>query len=173
MRKYFIFVLSALLVLGFAYQARAEQSSSSASGKVYVDNQVFTIAYNSGALDISGNSVVVLDVGNSTRGSTMGSYIDTTTTADNKMVFGVADGTIGVGSTGRVCIRGPHLVNIRSSMASAIASGDIITSSTVVGAGGEGATSDGTASGQLGRALEAGTITGGPIWVYIDPKVHQ
>lgn len=129
MKKLFIVLLSALFIFGIAYQVRAEQSSSSASGTNYYDNQVYTIGYNNSGADISSNSLVVIDT-TGTAGSTLGAYITTTTTQGHNFVFGVTDEVIADGTSGRICIRGPHkvLVNTAPSIA-----GATMISSTVAG----------------------------------------
>ena len=113
MKKINIIVLSALLVLGLAFQVRAEQSPSSATGTRYYDNQVFTMAYNNSGSDISSNNVVILDISGTDVAdeTTLGAYITTTTTADSVYVFGVThDPNCVAGTSCRVCIRGPHKV---------------------------------------------------------------
>ena len=92
MKKIFFIVLSALLLLGIT-QAWAEMSPSAVSGTSYLDNQVYTIMYNNSGTNIAKNAVVILDT-TGTAGSTLGSYITTTTSAGSQYVIGVTDEAI-------------------------------------------------------------------------------
>ena len=181
MKKLSIFVISALLVLGLTAQVRAEQSPATASGKVYTDNQVFTMAYNNSGADITSNSIVILDT-SGTAGSTLGAYITTSTSADNKYVFGVTeDATCSSGTSCRVCIRGPHKVWLTIAGAGAMSAGNIVSQSTTAGRGTTYSQSDGTAGGYLGTALAVtsgtysyGSLDGNDIWwVWINPQIHK
>ncbi len=174
MKKLCIFVISALLVLGIAYQARAEMSPSSATGKSYLDNQVFTIAYNNSGVAITSNAVVILDV-TGTAGSTLGAYITTSATPDSPYNFGVTDETIAIGSTGRVCIRGAHKVW----MTATPTAGQKVTNGATAGKG-TASTTTTTGAGTVGVALAvtSGTSTGGGTdgtdiwWVFVRPMVQ-
>lgn len=170
MRKISLFVLSALLVLGLSAQVRAEQSPSSATGSSFRDNQVFTYCYNNSGSDIQSNNVVVLDT-SATKGSTLGAYITTSTTADDVYVFGITDETILAGTSGRIVIRGPHQVLDADYTHAA---GALLATSTTAGTTTTYSTSDGTAGGVLGQVI--GTPGGlGPCyaWVWVDPQVHK
>ncbi len=167
--KKFIFVLSALLVLGI-YQARAEQSPQTATGERLQDNQVFTIAYNNSGSDIQSNNVVVLD-STATENTTLGSYITTSTTADDYRVFGVTDETIVAGESGRVCIRGPHRVLDTDTTHAAAA---ILAASGTAGKSTTYSTSDGTAGGYLGHVIGATSALGADYaWVWVNPQIHK
>lgn len=172
MKKFYIIVLSALLVLGFAIQARAESSATAFSGKVDDEQQVFTVAYNSGTTEVSKGDVVILD-STATEGSTLGAYVTTTTTADNKLVFGVADETISASEVGRVCIRGPHGVNLEAGGSYAV--GDMLAASSTEKMAEEYATSDGTLGGYLGIILVAvsDNTDNSERIAWINPQVHK
>lgn len=113
MKKLYLFIFSALMILGLSTQVRAEMSPSTATGKSYLDNQVFTMAYNNSGSDITSNAIVILDT-SATAGSTLGAYITTDTAGDSNLVIGVTDETIANGSVGRICIRGAHKVWMNS-----------------------------------------------------------
>ena len=174
MRKISLFVLSALLVLGIAYQARAEQSPVSAAGNSYLDNQVFTLVHNNSGAVITSNAIVILDI-TGTAGSTLGSYITTSTTADSPYVFGVTDEPLAIGAIGRVCIRGPHKVW----MTATPTAGQNITNGTTAGKG-TASTTTTTTAGHIGVALAvtSGTKTlgsddGSDIWwVQVNPHTQ-
>jgi hypothetical protein len=173
MKKFSIFILFALLVLGFSAQVRAEMSPSSATGTSYLDNQVLTVAYNNSGSDITSKSIVILDT-SATAGSTLGAYITTTSTADSKMVIGVIeDPTCTAGTSCRVAIRGPHAVWFTRTGAASLAEGDLVSTSTTAGRATEYSTSDGTAGGILGRALKASSTDGDIWWVWLEPKIHK
>ena len=173
--KKLIFVISALFVFGIAYQARAEMSPSAVAGNSYLDNQVFTIMYNNSGSSITSNAVVALDV-TGTAGSTLGSYI-TTVSTDSPYVIGVTDETIADGSTGRVCIRGPHKAWFV--MGSEPTAGQNITAATTAGRAAASTTTT-TAAGHVGVALAvtSGTYThdsadGSDIWwIWVNPHTQ-
>jgi hypothetical protein len=168
--KKFYFVLSALLVLGFAVQARAETSSTAYTGKDYTENEVFIYAYNNSGSSIQSNGVVIIDT-SGTAGSTLGAYITTTSTADSVYVCGVTDETIADGAVGRVCVKGPHLVMYTSSTHTA---GTIAATSTTAAQATTYSTADGIAGGQLGVVIGATSALGTRYaWVYIRPNVHK
>lgn len=171
MKKFYIIVLSALLVLGLSIQARAEFGASAYTGKRYEEQQVLTVAYNSSSSELSKGDVVILDI-TGTAGSTLGAYVTTTTTADDKYVFGVAHETIGAGAVGTFCVRGPHEVNLENN--GLYAAGDIIAASSTEKMAEEYSTSDGTAGGKLGwiPAAYTGTDYSERI-AWIDPYVHK
>ncbi len=169
MKKLCIFVISALLVLGIAYQARAEMSPQTAGG-TYLDNQVYTMAYNNSGSSITSYAVVVLDT-SATEKTTLGAWITTTTTADDYRVFGVTDQTIAAGTSGRVCIRGPHRV-LDTDSTHALAA--ILATSTTAAQTTTYATSDGTVGGQLGVVIGATSDLGSNYcWVWVNPQVHK
>ncbi len=168
MRKLSLFVLSALLVLGLSAQVWAEMSPSSATGTSYLDNQVFTIAYNNSGSDITSNSIVILDT-SATAGSTLGAYITTTATADSNLALGITDETITSGTSGRVCIRGAHRVWMNS-VSGSLAGYQIATSTTA----GKAKVSTGTTNGnatlgtQLGATATTDSYYGTDVWwVYL------
>lgn len=165
MKKFSIFVISALLILGIISPVWAEQSSSTASGKRYEENQVFTIAYNNSTSDMVSNAVVIIDT-TGTVGSTLGAYITTTTTADSPYVFGVTDEAIAASQSGRVCIRGPHYVR---HLGTATA-GDLSATSGVAGVARVYATADATAGGYLGRIIAG---AGNDVLVWVNPQGHK
>src|SRR3990167_4872155 len=136
-------MLSALLLLGLtSLQVWAETSP-----KAYEDHlrsqQTFVEVYNTGPATIAANSPIILDP-NATLGSTLGERVLTTTTTDSVFVFGVADESISSGTMGRVCIRGPHKIQVNSSERSVFPSGAILATSTTQGQAAPYATADGT-----------------------------
>ncbi len=171
MNKLFIIVLSALLVFGIS-QARAEQSPSSATGSSYLDNQVYTVAYNNSGATIQSYAVVVLDT-SATEKTTLGAYITTSTTADDYRVFGVTAGgeTCASGTNCRVIIRGPARV-LDTDATHAVAA--ILAASGTTAQATTYSTSDGTAGGYLGHVIGA-TSDLGPnyCWVWVNPQIHK
>ena len=163
MKKIFFIVLSALLLLGIT-QAWAEMSPSAVSGTSYLDNQVYTIMYNNSGTNIAKNAVVILDT-TGTAGSTLGSYITTTTSAGSQYVIGVTDEAIATASTGRICRRGPHLVNT----ATGETTGATLTTSTTAGKADTG-TSTSNQYGYLGVNL--GNSDTNVYWVWVNPSVQ-
>lgn len=167
MRKLSLFVLSALLVLGFTLQARAESSATAYTGKRFEEQQVFVFSYNNSGAEIQSNSVVILDI-SATAGSTLGTYITTTTNTDSSYVFGVADETIGIGEVGKICVRGPHTVWIASNDTAAE---DTLGTYTPAGKA-ETTTTTSNKDGILGVALAQDTSANGGEdiwWAWINP----
>lgn len=108
MKKFIYGFIAALFVFGFMSQARAELSAQSYSAQnIAEENQVYTYMYNQGA-NITSNSLVCIDT--TAPAAYTGSYIATTTTANDARVIGVTDEVILSNSTGKVCVRGPHKV---------------------------------------------------------------
>jgi len=170
MKKLLVLCLFVSVLLVFNSQVWAEQSSQTANGRVYVDNQVFTMAYNNSGSEIQSNNVVILDT-TGTAGSTLGAYITTSTTADDYRVFGVTDETIATGAVGRVVIRGPHEVLDADSTHAAAA---ILACSTTAGVTTTYSTSDGTTGGYLGHVVGASSDLGpNYAWVWINPQIHD
>ena len=170
MRKLFTILVSALLVLGISIQARAEQSTSTFTGKRFEEQQVFVYAYNNGSTEVQSYGVVIIDT-DGTAGSTLGTYIENTTDADDELVFGVAAETIAVGSVGKVCVRGPHEVYDDDST-HAVSS--ILSSSTTANRTATYSTADATVGGFLGLVIGA-TSSLGPdyAWIWVRPQVHK
>lgn len=170
MRKLFIVLVSALLVLGLSIQARAEQSTSTFTGERYEEQQVFVYAYNNGSTEIQSYGIVIIDT-DGTAGSTLGTYIENTTDADDELVFGVAAETIAVGAVGKVCIRGPHEV-FDDDTTHAVSS--IISSSSTANVSQTYATSDATVGGYAGLVIGATSSLGGRYcWIWVNPQVHK
>ena len=168
MRKLF---LIAAFVLAFTGIVKAENSAQSYDANIKAQ-QVFVGGYAYAA--ITKNQVVVLDVSNSTNGTTKGAYVNTTATTDSVYVLGVADEDIATGTVGRICVRGPHQVKMYSTGYSP--AGKCISSSTTAGKAGLcETTSDGTASGRLGFGLSDtyDTTDTDTVWIYVRPSVHK
>lgn len=168
-------VLAAFLLLGVA-SVRAENSATGYSNPVnFRDQQVFVAAYNNSASTIAINNAVVLD-STGTAGSTLGAYINTSTTTDDPYIFGVADEAIAAGTVGRVCIRGPHKVVWTGPGKGGVTSGNVISNaSTTAGTVGPTTTSSGTDRGILGKVINitATTDTGDAsytYWAWIQPE---
>ena len=171
MRKLFTILVSALLVLGISIQARAEQSTSTFTGKRFEEQQVFVYAYNNSGAEIQSNSAVIIDI-TGTPASTLGTYITTTTDTDSSYVFGVTDETIATASVGKVCVRGPHIVVFASTNTSAE---DTVGTYTPAGSV-ETTTTTSNKDGILGLALAA-TVAGDKYygldmwWIWVNPYV--
>lgn len=170
MKRFTIILLSALLLLGISFQARAESSATTYTGTAYLEQQVFTYAYNDSGSEITPNSTVILDSG-ATAGSTLGAYIDLGSTADSIYVFGVADETIGIGEVGRICIRGPHLIH--TEYGASWTAGDLMAASSTEGTAEEYSTADGTAGGVLGWYMADHATTVGLVYGFVQPRVHK
>lgn len=169
-------MLAIFLLLGMVSVVKAEDSATGYGNPVsFRDQQVFVVAYNNNASSIARDNVVVLDTGG-TSGSTLGAYINTTTTTDSVNVFGVTDEAIAAGTVGRICVRGPH--KILWSALPLPATGTVISSNSVTaGTAGKVSTSSGTQRGILGKTINAtattdtGDIAGLEIYAWIQPSV--
>lgn len=175
MRKLYIFLFTVLLVFGFTVQARAEISASGYSGNRYEEQQVFVYAYNNSGSSVTSNSVVIFQttIGstNAEEGTTLGSYFTTTTSAGSPYIFGVTDETIADGASGRICVRGPHKIDIASNDTAA---GDTISTSTSAGQG-ETQTTTTNKYGYVGIALAQSDDTGDGLdiwWCWVNPTVQ-
>jgi len=178
MRKFFSIALAVLLVVGFTCQARAEYSSTSVTGKSYEDQQVFISVYNNYEQTITENYVVVWDLDGTSpdtvaTASTMGAFVEVTSTTCNYLTVGVVDKDIPSGKVGRVCIRGPHLVNAESTGLAAVAG-------YVVGTGDESPYGQmqnydegAITSGYLGYIMSANSDGNGNYWVYLCPQINS
>jgi len=172
MRK-FIVLFSALLMLGFSIQARAEQSTSTFTGERYEEQQVFIYAYNNSGSEVQSNGVVVIDI-TATGNSTLGTYFTTSATSGNSYILGITDETIAAGSVGRICVRGPHRVLFDTTPSAA----DSVTNDTTAPLATTG-TSAANKYGYVGTALKATTTTadgewGGSNtwWIWVNPTVQ-
>jgi hypothetical protein len=129
MKKLFALVVLSLFIMSGI--ALAEQGATSFSGKNYIEQGVYVDCYNGEAGTISPNQVVYLDTslygaaGTSFTacGGTIapgdprivsGSAVQTFLggTLNSPLIFGVSDSQIASSSVGRICIRGPHLVQV-------------------------------------------------------------
>lgn len=174
MKKYLYIVLAAIILLNTG-QVMAEMSAQGYTGKRYEEQQVFVVVYNNSSASVSANSAVVIDT-TATDGSTLGAYINTSTTADSVYAFGVTGETIASGVIGKVCVRGPIPVYVEATAAtqgsSPIVAGDIVSvGNDAAGSAQEYATSDGTAGGQLGVALES--ASSGIVTIWVNPQIHK
>ena len=170
MSKYKLF-LAVAFVLAFTGIVKAENSASSYDA-TFRSQQVFVSAY--AYAGVSKNDVVILDVSNSTNGTTKGAYINKTSTTDSVYTFGVADEDIATGTLGRICVRGPHLTTMYTTGLSI--AGKCISTSTTSGAAGRcETTADGTAAGRLGVGLSDtyDTTNTSTAWVWVQPYLHK
>ncbi len=146
MRKYKIISLALVAFLALGQMAYAENSATAYSPVGYYgDQQVFVVMANRTTTDISSNQVVILDV--STTGlnvtKSTAACITTTTTADDTLAIGVTDEVIEGGTTGRVCVRGPHKVVFATTGGPAVAGASLTTTTTA-------------------GSVQSSTVTGGP-----------
>ena len=134
MKKLLIAILFVAITVSFSYAEQSAQTYSGNALQKYTEQQVFIDCYNNSGSTISSNWVVVLDtaVGNSASGTTLGTYITTTTTSADALVVGVTDQTILSGRVGRVCVRGPHKLYLTAAPSAA---GATIATTTTAGAG--------------------------------------
>ena len=168
-------IASLFLMTGLAL---AEQGATAFGGKKYYEQQVFVDAYNYAAGSIAANAIVVFDTTNATLADSMGAFIGTSVTANDIMVFGVTDAIIPGQSAGRVCIRGPHLVNGLGGVG--ISAGTIVYQSATAGvATPVGASASYAPVGSVGIALSSTTsgspfLTGGSngpaFWIWVAPQ---
>ena len=178
MRKLALVVLSALIVLGFS-SAWAEQSAFTQSGRYNRDQGMYVDMYNNSGVKLTANLIVIHDTGGVLTPSSVGSYFSRATTSDSVYVLGVLDQDVLSASVGRVCIRGPHQVQMATEAGVAI--GNLIgTANTVtrnageIGNGQPYTTADGTAGGRLGVAIGEQQATPTSVWwVWVNPRVHQ
>lgn len=174
MRKIHMFFVffAVVAILAFTGIVKAENSASSYDAK-NTTQQVDIMLYSSGVVTI--NDVVALDVTNGTVANKgLGSWMQTTTTTDSIYVIGVADESVTTGQLGRVCVRGPHLVNFFSGPG-VITAGKLVGTTTTAGKAGIRSTADGTAAGVLGITLTGtadSTYTGAQL-IWVDTSRHQ
>lgn len=188
-RKFSLFAV--LLLLGIS-TARAGEASSPSSDRFYWSQQVFVQAYNNNASAIPRDNPVAMDVtvtagsagenrGNGTFASTLGNYINTTTTTDSVYTFGVTDESIAAGTLGRVCVRGPHkliMKDVTSTSPNPIASGTVVCTTTTAGQAAKCTTAAGTNHGILGKILSSTLTTdtgdnANDLWVWVQPQVEN
>lgn len=173
MRKINVIMLGIFLMLGMV-SVKAENSATGYSNPAsFRDQQVFVEAYNNNASSIAINNVVVLDT-SGTANSTLGAYINTSTTTDSVYVFGVTDEAIAAGTLGRVCVRGPHKVVYAN--ASPTLGNVIGVNSVSAGTAAPVTTASGTSRGFLGKIINttASTATGdatNTFWAWIQPGI--
>lgn len=165
-------LLAICFFVSFVSVAKAEQSATGYSNPgSYADQQVFVVAYNNSASSIARDNVVVLDT-TATAGTTLGTFINTTTTTDSVYIFGVTDEAIASGTVGRVCVRGPHKVVYANAGPTA---GDTIgTCTNNAGKACSVTTASGTDRGILGKILNTTATTGtgdasNTFWAWIQP----
>lgn len=110
MKKLLIFAACLLL----ASSAYAESSASVFSGTNYGEQQVWIYGYNISGAAVTSNAIVILDTtaANVASGSTLGVRFTTTTTNGDARALGVTDEVIANAAVGRICVRGPHQVQI-------------------------------------------------------------
>ena len=158
------------------------ESSATAYDATFRSQQVFVVAYNNSGGTLNRDNVVILDRNGTgvTAGTTLGSYITTTTTTDSIYVFGVTDESIPNGTLGRVCVRGPHkAVSITSQTSSSFNTvGNILSASSTAGTYGFYTTADGTAGGRLGYLINATATTdtgdaSNTFWIWVEPSRHK
>ena len=156
MRKLLIALFIVALTASFAYAEMSAQTYSGNQQQNYREQQCFIDCYNNSGAAISSNYVVVLDTSttNTASGTTLGTYITTTTTPANALVVGVTDQTIANGSVGRVCVRGPHKCYLTAAPSAA---GATVATTTTAGAGVPW-TSALPGNNQFGVALHTGVI---------------
>ncbi len=158
--KKLIIALSVLLILVSMSSVRAETSASAYGDGKYWEQQAFTEMRNNSGAAISSNRVVVLDCTIAVAGSsTLGSAFITTTMAGATgwPIIGVTDENISSGSIGRVCIRGPHLVEFVTN--SPPTTGNVtVTTGTTAGYAALGVTTTNNYN-ILGTALKATATT--------------
>jgi hypothetical protein len=133
MKKIFALVVLSLFVMSGI--ALAEQGATSFSGKNYIEQGVYVDAYNGTNGTLTANAVVVFDAAFGNAGTTFalaggtispgsiiivsGAAVAECSTATTPQVFGVVDSVqpngltyIASSTSGRICIRGPHLVMV-------------------------------------------------------------
>lgn len=169
------FILSALLIVGiFSFSGVAYPwGSAVGDGSRYRAIQETAVFYNNSGSTLTSGQVVVLDT-SATSGSTLGSYVTTTTTADVSGVVGCvldAEGyTASDGGPVIVITKGPARVAILDA-SDPVAATDFVGTSTTAGYGGKWAKTPPENGGILGKALEAGSgLDTAYITVYINPS---
>lgn len=167
-----LFLIAALLlagVLGFG-NAAFSMGTGSGDGTYYAMNQETAVFLNNSGETMSAGQVVILD-STGTAGSTLGSYVTLTSSADSILVVGVVKSTSSLTGTPVVVVtKGPIDTQCADS-------GDAVTTVTAVGAspvGAGGSTTNGKGlcggGTNLGIALEAGDGTdSGKLFVWVSP----
>lgn len=117
MKKIFALFLVSLLLTGVAY---AEIGATAYTGSSLIatgEQQVYIMAYNNSSTDFlaASHEVVILDTSYTTASrasNAVGTYFNTTTTADDETVLGITDGAIKSGAVGKIIVRGPAKVEL-------------------------------------------------------------
>lgn len=167
-------MLAIFILFGMVSVVKAENSATGyGNPPAFYDQQVFVVAYNNNASSIAKDNVVILDTAG-TAGSTLGAYINTTTTTDSVNVFGVTDEAIAAGTLGRVCVRGPHKVVYKVGV---VTLGDVVSSCTSsAGNACPVTTASGTDRGFLGKNINITATTGtgdaaNTYWIWVQPGI--
>lgn len=177
--KKFIFALVALMLALGTSLSYAEISATTYSPVPRYDEMVSYIeAYNGSGGAITSNSVVVLSFTSGSNASlkATGAVITTTATANNALVVGVTDHTIADGSSGRICVKGPHKVLVDTAGGALVQGASLATSTTAGYA--SALTAAGSQASVLGYLINtapdpyrnsSGLPVEGPVyWVYLN-----
>ena len=180
MKKILCFAISALFVFAFVGHVWAEMGADAFSGKYNRDQPVFVAMYNNSGVQLSANTIAILDTGGVLTPNFVGTYATKATTSDSVYTIGVWDQDVLSASVGRLCVRGPHRVLVSSQATVAAgtllgtASGTTTNLSGTVGWARAYSTADGTAGAVLGVAIGEDQATPQSIWwVWVNPNAHQ
>jgi hypothetical protein len=176
-----LFILSALLVLGLTTYSWAEISADAYSGKNNNEQGVFIDVYNNAGVQMTKNTVAILDTTGVLTDTKIGTYVTIPSTSDSIYTLGVVDQDIMSASVGRVCVRGPHQVLVSSQ--ATVAAGTILGTASglyanplsgTIGYARAMSVADGTGMGRLGVAIGESQATPASIWwVWVNPYAHQ
>jgi hypothetical protein len=178
MRKFNVIILSALMVLGLSSFVWAEMSATAYSGKSNNSQQVFVDMYNNSGIKLSENTIAIIDSNAGLTDAKVGAYFTVATTSDSVYAVGVLDQDVASASVGRVCVRGPHKLQVTTESAMALGS-RIGTANTTSRPNGLGfgviyTVADGTAGSRVGVAIGEQQATPTSIWwIWVDPYAHQ
>lgn len=166
--------LSVLLFALFAFSGTAYPwGSTGGDGTRYSQVQEVGIFYNNSGATITTGMIVLNDT-TGTAGSSLGSYVTTTSTADSSGIVGVVKSTsCADGQYCEVITKGPADTLVLDST-DAVSTGNTIGTSSTTGYGGVFGGYDITTYGSnniLGRALEDGDGTDtGFVYVWVNPQ---
>lgn len=166
MKRLFGPFLALALVLMFTGPAFAWGPGG--DGTRYSQLPLVVNVYNNSGSALTSGAVVVWDT-SATAGSTLGSYVTTTTTADNDLAAGVVfDDSIAASSSGRIVVWGPALVNYANGTDGTAVLSTACGTTTVAGQAGNAAADSAT----LGTVLETDAVATDyhRVWIFVDPS---
>ena len=177
MRKSRLFTLIALLfvnVLAFNGVVFG-WGTTGGDGKDAYALQETAVFFNNASTIMTAGDVVVLDLSGTgvSAGTTLGSYVTTTTTADNHLAVGIVKSTSPDQTPVVVVTKGPAIAKVADATDHAIAGSEVGTTTIASHIGGVVEDTTKYFYGSVGMALEDGDTTDpDTIWIWVDPENH-